>query len=154
MRALYFLLLTLFLYSCADEVTFRENREIPSEGWSKNEPAVFEPVIKDNSKLYNTFVILRHDGRFQFNNLFLFIQITDPAGNHKTDTVECILADQTGRWYGSGLGDILTMKMAYRQKVAFPDTGKYTFRIEQAMRVEPLEFIKDISFSIEQIDPK
>lgn len=152
MRIIPLLFILAILTSCAGDVTYRENRELPAEGWSKNNPAVFEPVITDNSKLYNTFVIIRHDGRFQFNNLFLYIRITDPAGKQKTDTVECILADETGRWYGSGLGDLLTMKLAYRQKVAFPDTGKYTFRIEQAMRAEPLEFIKDISFTIEQIE--
>ena len=144
----------IFLFSCSGSTYYRENCEIDKSGWSKTKPTEFKVHITKNKQPYNTYVIVRHNALYKYNNLWLFINISDPAGNKKTDTVECVLSEPGGKWYGSGLGDMKTLKLAYRQQVTFPDTGIYTFSIEQAMREEPLANIIDIGFSLETVSFK
>lgn len=147
---IYFFL--IFLTGCTGATYFRENCEMNPAGWSKTQPAEFRVPVTNNKKLFNTSVIIRHTSLYKYNNLWLFIHITDPAGNQKTDTVECILSEPGGKWYGSGLGDMKTLKLDYHKGIAFPDTGTYIFRIEQAMRDEPLGEITDIGFAVEYPD--
>jgi gliding motility-associated lipoprotein GldH len=146
------LLISLVLiFSCKGSTFYRENIEIDVNGWKKSEPAVFHLHIADNRQAYNTFVIVRHNALYKYSNLWMFIHISDPAGNKVTDTVECFLSDHRGKWYGSGLGDMKTVKMVYRPQVTFPDTGVYEIMIEQAMRENPLLYITDVGISVETI---
>jgi gliding motility-associated lipoprotein GldH len=61
------------------------------------------------------------------------------------DTVECRMADPTGRWYGKGTGFIfagpltVAARVLYRHGSRFPAAGDYRIRLEQAMRTERLE---------------
>lgn len=146
-----YIIILLFLTACTGSTFFRENSEIDSGGWEKSKPATFSVHIDNNKAGFNSFVIIRHSTLYKYNNLWLFIHICDPNGNKKTDTVECILSDNSGKWYGSGLGDFKSLKLSYRQNVTFPDTGIYMFSIEHAMRDEPLEYISDVGLTLETI---
>jgi len=150
MKPLLFIAL-IFLFSCTETTYYRENCEIDAGGWSKAKPAIFDVNIKKDQQIFNTYVVIRHNTLYKYNNLWLYIHISDPAGNKKTDTVECFLSDLRGKWLGSGLGDMKSLKLGYRQKITFPDTGIYVFSIEQAMREEPLENVTDVGFSLEYV---
>jgi gliding motility-associated lipoprotein GldH len=74
-----------------------------------------------------------------------------PGGKKITDTLECILADENGKWLGKGTGHIVDNRVPFKRNVIFPDTGKYTFEIEQAMRMEKLPEVYDIGLRIEKV---
>jgi gliding motility-associated lipoprotein GldH len=66
------------------------------------------------------------------------------------------MTDKTGRFLGEGFTEIKENKLFYKEKKAFPISGKYTFNVRHAMRkngdVKPIEFLKgiqDVGFSIE-----
>jgi gliding motility-associated lipoprotein GldH len=73
-----------------------------------------------------------------------------PDGRFRTDTVEMILADPSGKWKGSGIGDLFDRRMLYMQDVLLPDTGMYQVIIKQAMRPMRLKGIQDIGFRLEK----
>ncbi|MFN3875215.1 MAG: gliding motility lipoprotein GldH, partial [Flavobacteriales bacterium] len=63
------------------------------------------------------------------------------------------LADPAGRWLGKGTGFIFASrhaKVLYRWGNTFPASGRYTMRIEQAMRDNPLPGVIDVGVSIER----
>jgi gliding motility-associated lipoprotein GldH len=86
------------------------------------------------------------------SNLYLFVTTTAPSGHSVRDTVEVILADEKGKWLGSGLGDIWDLQQLYKQNVRFAQRGKYRFEYEQAMRTEKLPFVLDVGLRVEKAD--
>ena len=55
-----------------------------------------------------------------------------------------------GHWFGDCLGDNCDIQVSIQQNAFFPLTGKYTFKITQDMRVNPLPYIKDVGMRVEQ----
>ena len=84
-------------------------------------------------------------------NLFLFVTTTSPNGSTLRDTFECYLADERGKWTGSGWGDIYDNQFIYKGNIRFPVSGVYTFEYVQAMRTDKLDYISDIGLRIEKV---
>ena len=151
-RKLLFLLLLIgyLLVSCDQDRVFEKNIKIPDGVWSFHDPVRFEVYIEDTVSMHNLYINIRNTSMYPMRNLYLFIETTAPSGHTLTDTVEVILADDKGKWYGSGLGDIWDLSQLYKQNIRFAQKGKYSFRYEQAMRTENLPFILDVGLRIEK----
>ena len=103
---------------------------------------------------HDVFIDVRHTGEYPFSDLFLFVDLTGPGGRTARDTVECLLADPSGQWYGKGLGFIFAdryqAKVLYKLGNRFPAGGRYSITLEQAMRTDKLEGVLDIGVSVER----
>lgn len=96
-------------------------------------------------------VNVRHTNDYPYSNLYLFVVISSPDGNHLRDTLELNVADNTGKWYGtSTLGDIYSISKIYKKNVRFAQKGTYNFYISQAMRLTQLQGITDVGIRIEK----
>ena len=95
---------------------------------------------------------MRHTESYKYSNLFLFINSYFPEGTYARDTIQLILADQKGKWYGKGFGKIKEYQVMIRQGIVFPVTGIYKIGIEQGMRDNNLQGIEDIGIRIERMD--
>lgn len=115
-----------------------------------NKPLVFNVPVSDTVNRYNIFITVRNADSYDFNNLYLFIDINSPMKITERDTMECILADADGRWLGNGLGDIWDNKILFKKNIKFQKPGTYQFIINQAMRVDSLHMIMDAGLSIEK----
>ena len=113
-------------------------------------PLVFDVPVSDTVNKYNIFLTVRNAGNYDFNNLYLFIDIHSPMKITERDTMECILADVNGKWLGDGLGDIWDNKILFKNNIRFQKPGTYEFTINQAMRVDSLPMIMDAGLSIEK----
>lgn len=149
-RLKHILLLVLLagLFGCDSRRVYEEYHEIPGAVWNRNNVLNFSVNINDTITPDDIIVGLRNKGNYNYSNIFLFITITSPENKSVRDTFECYLADETGKWNGSGLGDIYDNHFVYKKKVVFPKKGRYNFRVEQAMRVEKLEDISDVGLMI------
>jgi gliding motility-associated lipoprotein GldH len=65
------------------------------------------------------------------------------------DSIEFYLADQRGKWLGSGVGAIVEMPVLYKQNVRFEQKGTYRYEIGHGMREDVLIGINDIGIRIE-----
>ena len=74
-----------------------------------------------------------------------------PDGRSLTDTLEYDLADEKGRWYGKGSGDVHELRLPWRSNVYFPLKGEYVFRIQHGMRSTDLRGVYDFGLRIEKI---
>ncbi len=146
-----FLFLAVFsIISCDSSKIFEENIEIPAEKWNRNYSAEFIVDINDTNSLQNIYINVRNKSEYQFSNLFLFVNSTAPDGSMIRDTIEYILADNKGKWLGSGLGSVWFNQFPFKSQIKFPMTGQYIFNIEQGMRMEELNSIVDIGLRIEK----
>ncbi len=147
--SLFVLILTL---SCAKLHKYEEYKTLDANGWNKDSLAVFKVDFEGNNKNYDLNIDIRNKQNYAYSNLWLFINIESPAGIQTADTLECTIADPTGRWLGSGLGDLFDNEYKYKQNVTFPDSGTYKITLQHGMRANNLEGISDIGISIKKTE--
>ncbi len=149
---LIFIILSLVALSCNPGKSYAINEVFPTEGWSKYNKPEFNIEIDDTISSYDLHFSVRSSHKYPYRNLFLFVTTTSPQGISIKDTVEYQLADETGKWYGKGLGDIYNLSLPYKINVVFPVSGEYRFKIEQGMRNDRLEGILDLGLIIKERD--
>lgn len=146
------LLIALLATGCADDVVFQEDAQLPNGQWERGWNPTFSFDISDTVNAHDVFLDLRHTGEYPFSNLFAFVKLTGPGGEHLTDTVECTLADPAGRWYGKGTGFVSSYRahVLYKMRNRFPRSGRYSIQLEQAMRRDTLPGVLDVGISVER----
>lgn len=153
MKLYNFLLITvctIYLFaSCENNRIYESYNPISEEGWHKDSVLNYNFKIEDSIKNYNLYFNMRNTVNYPYSNIWFFVSITPPQGKLLTDTVEFILADPTGRWFGRGHGKFRDNKLLYRNNIFFPDTGDYHFRIQQGMRDDLLNEINDFGIRVE-----
>jgi gliding motility-associated lipoprotein GldH len=143
-----FLLSSLLLVGCDQNVVFENNIMISPDGWKQDEVVQFEWDITDTISLHNFYVSIRNGEGYQYSNIFLFVSMEFPNGKMSVDTIDCPLADADGHWLGSGLGDLYDNRIIFKERKKFPMAGHYRITIQQAMREENLEEIHDVGFRL------
>ncbi len=140
--------LLFVLASCGPDVVFEEYVTIPENGWNKDSMATFNVNITDVESFNNLFINIRNKSDYANSNLWLFVDVTSPAGKTMRDTLNCYLADEHGKWLGSGWGDLFLVNFPYKKRVKFAEPGEYKFNIIQGMRYDELEGIHNIGITI------
>lgn len=144
----------LLALGCTHDVVYQGNAPISTEGWSSSYVPEFSFEIADTVNRHDVYIDVRHTGDYAFSNLFLFVDMAGPGGRNVRDTVECLLADPTGRWLGKGTGFIFSdrkqAKVLFKLRNRFPAIGRYTVELQQAMRADPLPGVIDVGVSVER----
>lgn len=155
-NSLLTLFVTLLLFSCDKKRVFDEYKSVGS-AWHKDSIIRFNLPELDSTKEYNLFITLRDNNNYQFNNLFLIVDLEKPNGYTKTDTLEYQMANPDGTLLGNGFTDIKENKLYYKENIKFK--GKYKISIKQAVRetgklsgVELLDGITEVGLRIEKKD--
>lgn len=146
------ILLVLVFSSCGDIAIFDQYVTIPDNGWHQDSMAVFKVDIENAQNTYDVIINVRNRSHYPNSNLWLFVDVVSPSGKVMQQKVDCLLADDNGRWLGSGWGDLFHVEVPYQQGVKFAETGSYTFRIVQGMRTEDLSGIYNIGLRIEEAE--
>ena len=144
------IIIVLALVSCKQKTVFEKNNAIESVGWHYENEWVFTLHIEDTTQLHDMYINVRNNTDYPYSNLLLFFTTEFPDGRLFKDTVECILAERTGEWTGSGFGSIKSNSFHFRKDVWFPIKGEHTFTIKHAMREEYLKGITDIGLRIDR----
>ena len=84
-----------------------------------DKPLIFDIPVSDTNSKYNIYITVRNNSNYDFNNLYLFIDIRSPMKITERDTMDCILANAEGKWLGNGLGDIWDNKFLFKSNVTF-----------------------------------
>ena len=151
-RFLFLLLLSqlYFFTSCDSNRYYEENVTIGKATWNTENRVKFNVSINEIQSSYTLYINVRNTGEYPFSNLFLFLKTTFPDGRVAKDTIECPIADNKGKWLGSGITDIKFNRLLFHTGVRFPQKGNYGFELEQAMRTSDLKGISEIGIRIEK----
>ncbi len=147
-QLVFFLFASILFFSCDRARIFEKNQDIPETGWKADNVLKFDVDIKDPATPTNFYINVRNADGYPYGNIFLFIKTKFPNGKMSDDTLECILADEKGKWLGNGLGDIYDNQILFKKNVRFPIAGKYTFEIQHAMRSDVIPLIMDVGLRI------
>ncbi len=155
MRILYILaimVLLLHAHSCDPDMVYDQFKQ-PEQGvWTWKDALEFKADISDTLSLHNIYLQVRHTTEYPMSNLYMFVHIKSPGGQHLRDTVNMILAAPDGRWTGRGNGNIRELMLLYRKQILFRVPGTYTITLEQAMRREELP-VTEVGIRIERSNP-
>lgn len=148
------LTLILFFVFCGcknSSEVFLEFKPLDKEGWSKNEIISFDVPITDIASTYNIYLIVRNTEQYPYQNFWVFTDEFAPETELSVkDTIECYLADNRGKWLGSGIGSVYEMPVLWQQNIKFEKAGTYTFRFTHGMRIDVLRGVKDIGLKVEK----
>jgi gliding motility-associated lipoprotein GldH len=140
----------VFMSSCDNKRFFEENTAVEKGLWKADAKIRFEVPVNDTSSFYNFYLNVRNSTDYPYSNLYLFIRTTSPAGKIALDTVDCPLADYSGKWLGTGFGSIKFNRCLVQSHLNFRKKGQYIFELEQAMREKELKGIMDVGIRIEK----
>lgn len=146
--------LQLFVSSCTHIDLFEKSVTIPGHRWENTYKPSFTFIIKDTTSAYDIFVVLRHNDKYNYNNIYLNL-ITKQPGQDSTQKAryDLTLATDEDGWRGTGMDDIYEHRIRLtptNQEFRFRKAGEYTFTLEQIMRENPLKNILDIGLRIEK----
>ncbi len=139
----------LWMTSCGTDYVFEDNQQLPSAGWSYEQKVRFEVPIEDTVSQYNVYLNLRHSNDYAYNNIWVWVYTTFPSGKQLKNRVDLPLAEVSGKWHGTGTGDIKSVQLYLQERARFPEKGIYVFEVEQNMRDNPLEEVMDVGLTVE-----
>ncbi|HON18725.1 MAG TPA: gliding motility lipoprotein GldH [Salinivirgaceae bacterium] len=138
------------LTSCDDNRVYDTSYTVPSMKWHMDSIYRFEIPITDTVNPHNVLLQIRNSGDYKYRNLYLYVKIEFPNRKSLTDTVNCMLADVTGKWLGSGWGSLWSSSVLYKRRIRFPMSGNYRISVQHAMRDTVLKAINNIGIRVEK----
>jgi gliding motility-associated lipoprotein GldH len=138
------------LSSCKNDVVVEDFCPVPNRQWHLDSSCIIQKRIPDVSGTFDFFINIRHSNTYKYSNLIVFFKTVYPSKKITIDTVNCIIADDRGKWLGHGFGDIIEDKVLFKRNMPLQDTGIYFFEISHGMRDTILYEISDIGLSIEK----
>jgi gliding motility-associated lipoprotein GldH len=150
---LCFLVAVLCLTSCDKNRIYEKNEQIKNYTWDYTDVKTFDVDIKDTSAHYNILLNMRHSFQYEWRNTWVSIVTQYPDGTTYKQRVNVVLYEADGHPLGDCLGDNCDMQVYFQHNVIFPKPGKYTFKVAQDMRVNPLKGIKSIGLRVEKNQP-
>lgn len=150
---LSFLMPFLFI-SCDSNRIYEENFEVADNVWNVEDIKTFTFEITDTVSPLELFVNVRTTTDYPYSNLYIFLYSEYPNGYTDKDTLNFILAEPSGRWLGENSGTVVENRIAISSGGRFPASGKYTFKIQHAMREDDLGEIIDVGFRVAYMEAK
>ena len=149
LRILSVFLFLFVIVSCDSNRIVDQNISVNDEKWSKEEIQEFAFEITDTTQLYSVFINVRNTNRYKYSNLYLFVEMISPSEKFFMETREFILADNTGKWTGKGIGNVWQNQLSLLENVKLLEQGEYRIKLKQGMRDDTLEAISDVGIRVE-----
>jgi len=138
-----------FGISCDPNMLYDQFEKTEGNTWSWEEKKSFTVKMDNPDNYYNIYINIRHTKDYPKRNLYVFLTIDGPNEAHTADTIDIAIADDRGKWLGSGFGDIKFVRKRIREMVRFAYSGEYIITIEQGMRLEEVP-VTDVGLRIEK----
>ncbi len=135
-------LFVLFLVSCHGP-SYTEQHDLPAAGWHQDSVLTYTVPVTDTVGYYDVQLLVRTDNNYPYQNLWFFVTEYRGSTLITCDTVECMLADDRGRWLARG-SNYHDMPLLYAAHQRFPRSGNYTYTIRQGMREETLRGVRSV----------
>lgn len=155
LRTSYILLITSYIISsCSSIDLYEKTVAIPGHSWKAGYKPAFTFTIKDTSSAYQLFLILRHNDKYNYNNIYINLYTQQPGQDSlQSARYDLRLATNEKGWLASGMDDIYEHRIPLTpmgQQFYFRKPGNYTFSIEQIMREDPLNNVLNAGLRIEK----
>ena len=148
LKYLTLILTAIIASACTENVVFQASKSMPKGIWVKDNIVNFNFEWADTTGSYDVVIDIRNQNNYPFQNFWLFANLYNPDGEVYRDTLNCVLADNSGRWIGEGMGSVHHLPVSFIQDARFQKSGKYRLELIQGMRTDSLKGISDIGIRI------
>ena len=143
------LLFILLASSCSQNEAYFQYRELKNAEWERYDTLYFEIDSIQSSGLHTVYLEVTNNVNYPYQNLWLFAQDNFTDSTYVEHKIECRLADESGKWLGSGFGSLYQTSFVYRGNIVFsPERKDYRVKIVHGMRDEVLTGIERIGVKI------
>ena len=140
----------IYLASCTTVDLYEKTVHIPGHAWQNTYRPSFDFIIKDSNSLYKPYLVLRHNEKYNYNNIYINLYIQGPGQDTAQKfQLDLPLATNEKGWMATGMDDIYE----HRIELDIPKqlrAGNYKFTLEQIMRENPLQNVFDAGIRIEK----
>ena len=147
------LLASTWLSSCQTVDLYEKTVAIPEHDWKSSFKPEFKFIIKDTAASYQLYIVLRHNEKYNYNNIWVNLNTQAPGTPPQKFMLELPLASSEKGWLGTAMDDLYEHRIAVTldpAKFNFSKSGEYAFTIEQAMREDPLQNVLNVGLRIEK----
>ena len=141
---------TLYLLSCTNVDLYEKTVTVPGHAWQNSFRPSFDFTIKDTSSLYQLFLVLRHNEKYNYSNIYINLSVKPPGQDSSVKIQrDLILATNEKGWQATAMDDIYE----HRIPLGDPQTlkaGDYRFTLEQIMRENPLQNVLNVGIRVEK----
>lgn len=146
-----------WMTGCRPSPQYQDHYNVPGHAWSSDYKPEFNFDIDDTAAAYQLILLIRHTDAYPFSNIWMNVDSRGPLdSSFKKLRVEVPLAAQSGQWLGRGMGEIWEQRVAInslQMPAFFPHKGRYTIRLTQDMRRDPLPEVLTIGLRLEKLPP-
>lgn len=141
----------LTLIGCNSDVLVDQYHSLPESGWHyKN--VVMDTFQPQSDYYHQLYANVRINGDYGYSNLYVRLTIIAPDSTATKEVINLKLAENSGKWLGSGIGDAITFQLPILGKQTFKQKGTYTIKIEQYMRLENLPNVLSAGIKVQQLE--
>ena len=156
MRSILICLILICIVSCESNPLYIKYNSL-NGGWLKDSVQHFSFPNGDKSILANSYLMLRVNQKYRYNNIFVIITVTNSNGIISRDTIEYKVADNFGKFIGSKMINIYELSLLHKMGIKLIPKENYYINVEHAMRnadetigVERLEGVLDVGYKLEK----
>lgn len=149
-KLLFSILIGLSLYSCTTIELKEQQHFFPDHQWSSKDSLEFKFDVQDTTVSYRIYLVLRHEDAYGYNNIWVNIGTQTPVEAMKYQLLDLKLADPAKGWLGTGMDDIYDHRISLTPKPIRLYKGQYIFRLKQAMREDPLQYVLNAGIRVEK----
>ena len=156
MRSILICLILICIVSCESNPLYIKYNSL-NGGWLKDSVQHFSFPNGDKSILANSYLMLRVNQKYRYNNIFVIITVTNSNGIISRDTIEYKVADNFGKFIGSKRINIYELSLSHKKGIQLMPKENYFINVEHAMRntdetvgVERLEGVLDVGYKFEK----
>ena len=139
---------SLCLASCTTVDLYEKNITLPRFRWKSNFKPEFTFVIRDTTVRYQLYLVLRHNEKYNYNNIWINLYSQPPGDTTHKASYELPLANNVG-WLATGMDDIYEHRLELTKATPLK-AGTYHFKVEQIMREDPLENVMSVGLRVEK----
>lgn len=151
MNKFHWIVCLIFLFcGCSGDTILNKLENLPEHGWSQSNTINMEFEITDTTRYSNIYLNLRITGDYPFSNMYVLSTITLPDSSVQSIRSHHILAEDNGKWTGSGMGDIISYEQPIALHQPFKQKGRYRLQLKQYMRMDTLPAVRDVGVRIEK----
>lgn len=136
--------------ACSENAVYHSYRPIPSAGWEKGDTLFFNVAVADSLQPLQLFAEIRNKSNYAYRNLYLSVSHNlEDSTVWKTDTLLFILADEEGKWTGTGWGSLFQSTLPIGT-VSVQHPGNYTFKVVHDMQDVLLKGVNDVGIRVDR----
>lgn len=115
---------------------------IDGAGWRYGTPVTFTPTFRDSVATGHIVAAVTHSSDYPYTTLVLEITGTDARGQNFCDTARFAIADEFGRWNGSGIGPDFQVTDTIRHPVTL--TAGSPIKVRHVMQTDTLQGVENV----------